>query len=204
LLAFDVVEFDGVRVAHRPLCERRRLLENLLSDRPACLQLVEQTDHCELAEQWLTLIPSLEGVVAKRRDSRYAPGRREWVKVKRQRTADCVVIGVVDNDTAPSLVLGLRHADGELHHFGVTRPSRTALSEPCAPILDVLADEHSIRSRWQHEAVPAWQRVKPSAVCEVGYTLLDSGRWLRQPATFLRWRVDRDAEDCSLDQLSGG
>jgi hypothetical protein len=41
-----------------------------------------------------------------------------WIKVKRQRTADCAVIGVTGDWSRPSLVLGLRHADGLLHHLG--------------------------------------------------------------------------------------
>lgn len=162
LLVFDVVERGGVRVIGRPLYERRQLLVDLINahEHP-CLQLVAQTDDLALAEQWLALLPSLEGVVAKSANGRYVPGRREWVKVKRQRTADCVVIGVAGNDNTPALVLGLGHTDGQLHHFGVTRPSRTALNEPCAPVLDVMTDEHAIRSRWQHDAVPPWRPCSP-------------------------------------------
>lgn len=60
----------------------------------------------------------IEGVVAKRWDGRYLPGQREWVKVKRRRTVDCVVIGIAGDETRPWLVLGLRHLDGQLHHLG--------------------------------------------------------------------------------------
>jgi ATP-dependent DNA ligase len=72
----------------------------------------------QLAEDWLKLLPSIEGVVAKRADRRYAPGRgRDWVKVKRYRTIDFVVIGVAGDLDAPKLVLGLRHADSQTHHL---------------------------------------------------------------------------------------
>jgi ATP-dependent DNA ligase len=140
--------------------------------------------------------------VAKHSVGRYAPGQREWVKVKRQLTADCVVIGLAGEAEAPSLVLGLRHADGQLHHFGVTRSSTAPFADPCAPTLELLADERAIPSRWQHDAVPAWRRVAPTAVCEVAYTVLDGGgRWLRHPARFLRWRPDRAPADCAIGQL---
>jgi len=56
--------------------------------------------------------------VAKKSDGHYAPGRRDWVKVKRQRTVDCVVIGLAGHAANPALVLGLRHVDGTLHHLG--------------------------------------------------------------------------------------
>ena len=82
-----------------------------------CLQLVAQTRDLALAQQWLALVPALEGVVAKKSDGHYAPGRRDWVKVKRQRTVDCVVIGLAGDAVNPALVLGLRHADGIVHHL---------------------------------------------------------------------------------------
>jgi hypothetical protein len=97
-----------------------------------------QTRDLALAQQWLALLPALEGVVAKKSDGHYAPGRRDWVKVKRQRTVDCVVIGLAGAAVNPALVLGLRHADGVLHHFAVTCPMQldarglNAPSSPCA------------------------------------------------------------------------
>ena len=71
---------------------RRPELERLLDGLHPALQLVEQTADLDLAQDWLSL-PNLEGVVAKRVDRPYAPGRgRDWIKVKRQRTVDCVVV----------------------------------------------------------------------------------------------------------------
>jgi ATP-dependent DNA ligase len=168
-----------------------------------CLQLVQQSaDHAE-AEEWLNLLP-IEGVVAKRADGCYLPGRRnEWVKVKRQRTADCVVIGITAGVRGPALVLGLKHTDGELHHFGVTQPVSDSVMISLTPVLNRAgAEESAIRSRWQHDAVPPWRRLPAEAVCEVSYTTLDAGRWLRQPGKFLRWRPDRSPEDCDLEQLA--
>ena len=155
------------------------------------LQLLIQTDDRRLAEEWLTLVCSVEGVVAKRADGRYSASRqRDWLKVKRQRTAYCVVIEVVGDAESLKLVLGLRHADRAIHHFGVSRPLPPTQR---GTALELLAEsgpeERPIRSRWGHDAVPPWRPVPPVRVCEVGYYLLDGGRWLRQPAAFLR--VDR-------------
>jgi ATP-dependent DNA ligase len=168
------------------------------------VQLVAQTRSLEEAEDWLRLVPGLDGVVAKRADSRYQTGQRGWIKIKQQRTADCVVIGIAGDRAQPALVLGLRHADGRLHHFGLVRAARHVLT---AELSDILAqagpEQHPIPSRWQHAAVPAWCPVPPISVCEVAYTTLDGGgRWLRQPARFLRWRPDRFAEDCWIEQLA--
>jgi ATP-dependent DNA ligase len=203
LLAFDLVRDAGVELVDLPLRERRRHLEVLLGPGRAFLQLVAQTASVELAEEWLTFVPALEGVVAKRCDGRYVPGQRDWIKVKRQRTADCAVIGIAGDRARPALVPGLRHADGQLHHFGVARPAKHMLSRE---LYEVLAragpQQQPIQSRWQHAAVPTWWPVPPTTVCEVAYTVLDAGRWLRQPARFVRWRPDRSPDDCWLDQLA--
>src|SRR5262249_10013596 len=188
----------------QPLRDRRAILESLLAANPACLQLIAQTDAVEEAEDWLRLVPSIEGVVAKRWDGRYLPGQRDWGKVKRRRTVDCVVIGIAADRLRPGLVLGRRQAEGHLHHLGVARPSKGMRSKQFASVLAAAGPEESpIRSRWQHAAVPAWRRVPPTAVCEVAYTVLDANRWLSHAARFVRWRPDRSPDDCWLEQLAG-
>jgi len=69
--AFDVLELAGSELVEQPLTERRRRLEGLLDGLHPCLQLVLQTADVELARDWLTLLPCVEGVVAKRADGRY-------------------------------------------------------------------------------------------------------------------------------------
>ena len=79
---------------------------------------MEQTAEIGVAQEWLALLSMIEGVVAKRADSRYDPGRRrDWVKIKRYHTADCVVIGIAGDLQRPKLVIGQRHEDGKLHHL---------------------------------------------------------------------------------------
>ncbi len=68
-------------------------------------------------------MPDVEGVVAKRADGTYSAGRQhDWVKVKRERTADCVVAGVVGDNELLRLVLALKHADGLFDHLGRLDP----------------------------------------------------------------------------------
>jgi hypothetical protein len=62
-------------------------------------------------------------------------------------------------------------------------------------------EEAAIRSRRQHDAVPAWRPLPAELVCEIRASTIDGGRWLRQPATFLRCRPDLRPKDCCLDQL---
>src|ERR1051326_489174 len=94
LVVFDVLRLAGVSWVGEPLAVRRRKLTGLLDHRDPCLQVVDQTDDLALAQAWLSL-PNVEGVVAKRTDRPYVAGRgRDWVKVKRQRSVDCVVVGL--------------------------------------------------------------------------------------------------------------
>jgi bifunctional non-homologous end joining protein LigD len=107
LLASDVLELAGDELTALPPSERRRALERLLVPGHAWLQLVAHTPDIQVAEAWLA-VPGLEGVVAKRVDRPSVAGRgRDWVKVKRQRTIDCAVVGITGDLSAPRLVLGL-------------------------------------------------------------------------------------------------
>jgi ATP-dependent DNA ligase len=162
-----------------------------------------QTDDVQLARDWLTHLAAVEGVVAKRANGRYLPGRREWIKAKRQRTAECVVVGLAGGTIAPALVLGLHHADGELHLFGTTSPISGRVTEPVLLLTERAGPpERPIRSRWQHQGIEDWRRLPPELVCEVRFSNLDAGRWLRQRAMFLRWRPDRLPDECCLEQLT--
>ncbi len=119
LLCFDVLALAGHDLTMSPLVERRRRLEDLVVGLHPCLQLVTQTHDLQLTEHWLAMLASVERVVAKRADGRYSAGRQHtWIKVKRQRTVDCVVIGIAGDKDSPRLVLGLRHGDQEIHRLG--------------------------------------------------------------------------------------
>jgi ATP-dependent DNA ligase len=107
LVAFDLLELAEDELLAEPLESRRRHLESLIRRPSSCLQLMIQTDDVQLARDWIGYVPSLEGVVAKRANGRYLPGRREWIKFKRHRTADYVVVGLAGDSTAPALVLAL-------------------------------------------------------------------------------------------------
>ena len=187
------------------------------------------TDDPDVAGTWLASfagggVDGVDGVVAKRRDLRYEPGRREMVKVKTERTAECVVGGFrwhVASERVGSLVLGLYDDDGSLRHVGVstsfTREGREQLAAKLAPLVAGIEGhpwEHGFglgrsplgrllgsAGRWDpREMALDWVPVRPELVCEVAYDQLDENRF-RHPARFLRWRTDRDARSCLLEQL---
>ena len=171
----------------------------------------------------------LDGVVAKRLDGPYEPGRRAMIKIKHQRTADCAVAGFRWYQDAPgelvgSLLLGLHDAAGTLHHVGVTssftREERRALAGALAPLREGALEGHpwahwkewedeaaasgqrlpGATSRWNPGQDLSWEPLRVERVCEVAYDHLQGDRF-RHATTFRRWRPDRTPADCRYDQL---
>ncbi len=163
-------------------------------------------------------------MIAKRRELVYESGARTMVKVKRERTADCVVAGFrwfVDRPLPSSLLLGLYDDDGTLRHIGIassfTEARRRALLEELCPYVTDLAGHPWERGfllgggatgklpgaagRWSADEMEQdWTPLRPELVCEVSFDQVDDYR-LRHPARFWHWRPDLDARDCTLDQL---
>jgi bifunctional non-homologous end joining protein LigD len=121
--AFDVLEIDGEPVADLPLVERRKRLEGLLDRRNRTVRLSETFDDgkalLEAAKQ-----QHLEGIMAKRLDSRYLPGKRtrDWLKIKTHSEQEFVIAGYTKGtgrraSSFGSLVLGYQ-AGGELVYAG--------------------------------------------------------------------------------------
>ena len=122
-VAFDLLALEGDDLRSKPLARRREVLEETLRTGPV-LAITIQTDDHNVARRWLDLreIPALEGVVAKRADQPYQPGKRSWIKVKRYETADLVVAGYVGDPESPSsLLLGAYDETGQLKFVGATR-----------------------------------------------------------------------------------
>src|SRR5215217_3931511 len=116
LWVFDLLALDGHALLDVPFGERRARLEQFV--RPP-LRLTPVTDDPHVARAWLD---EHEGVMAKARAGEYRPGARAWVKVKHDRTAECVVAGFRWNAAEPtlgSLLLGLYDDRGSLVHVGV-------------------------------------------------------------------------------------
>ncbi|HEY4911655.1 MAG TPA: ATP-dependent DNA ligase, partial [Methylomirabilota bacterium] len=127
LIVFDMlVDPSGRSLVDRPLRERRRALEAFAREKLAAVKDVQvspETTDVKVARGWLRMAGgSLDGIVAKRVDFEYRSGDRTGMqKVKRQRTADCVVGGfryATKGRVIGSLLLGLYDADGLLHHVG--------------------------------------------------------------------------------------
>ncbi len=215
-VAFDLLALDGQDLRGESLGERRRRLEALLDGGRPPIHLTPYTREIERAREWFQLFEGagLDGVIAKSWSEPYVPGRRLWVKVKHERTCDCVVIGWrwdKDRRSLGSLLLGLYDADGILHYVGHTSSfdarTRRELIATLEPLQAEEADLPGGRrpgglSRWSRGRESAdWQSVRPELVCEVAYEKLQSGERFRHAARFLRWRPDKPPRECTFEQI---
>jgi ATP-dependent DNA ligase len=213
LMAFDLLELDGKSLADLPLTERRERLERFFAKNHVDgLYLSPMTSDRDTALGWLKRSGgALDGVIAKRADLPYRSGERAMVKVKQQRTADCVVGGfryAEKKKVVGSLLLGLYDDAGLLHHVGFTSAiassERTALTKQLEQLIEPPGFTGSAPggpSRWNTTRSMVWEPLKPELVVEVRYDQVTARRF-RHGTGFLRWRPDKDPKQCAFDQLA--
>lgn len=213
-VAFDLLALGEDDLRQLPLSDRRSRLEQVLAGVPPPIHLTPYTLQSQLAEQWFQDFEGagLDGVVAKRWDGGYLSGKRAWVKIKHERTADCVVIGFrwsSSGRSLGSLLLGLYDDRGELHYVGHTSSFDAAERRRLLEQLEPLRGESGIvsgrapggPSRWSRGKETDWESVRPELVCEVSFDKLQSGQRFRHASRFLRWRPDKAPVDCRFDQI---
>jgi ATP-dependent DNA ligase len=197
----------------KPLTERRVELEAIhrAAGHVPGLRLSPHTRDRAEAQGWLEKAGgALDGVVAKRLDEPYQPGERAMVKVKRMRTADCVVGGFrygQNSREVGSLLLGLYNEDGQLDHVGfmsgfagIPRKELTRHLESLAGPPGFTGRAPGGPSRWSTERSGDWQPVRHELVVEVRYDHVTDDRF-RHGTKFLRWRPDKAPDQCTFDQL---
>jgi ATP-dependent DNA ligase len=213
LMAFDLLETGGKSLTGESLGERRKALEAFFAiNQVPGLHLSPVTTDRDSALGWLRRSGgALDGVIAKRLTQEYRSGERAMVKVKQQRTADCVVGGfryAERKKEVGSLLLGLYADDGGLHHVGFTsaipakeRPSLTEKLESLIQAPGFTGNAPGGPSRWNTERSRAWEPLKPVLVAEVRYDQV-TGQRFRHGTGFLRWRPDKDPKQCTFEQLA--
>jgi ATP-dependent DNA ligase len=220
-VAFDILAEGGTDLRSEPLGKRRKRLEALLKGAKQPIFLTPYTRDFATAEKWFEQFEGagLDGVMAKSWTGTYVPGKRNWVKVKHQRTADCVVIGwrkSADGKSLGSLLLGLYDRKGTLHYVGHTSSfsaaERKELIVKLKPLqVDVPESEWDSYSsgrmpgglsRWSRGKDLEWVTVRPELVCEVAYDKLEAGERFRHATRFLRWRLDKPPKKCGFDQIA--
>jgi bifunctional non-homologous end joining protein LigD len=204
---FDLVHLETVSLARAPLEERKMLLKDLLGT-PWPLSPLRYSDHvtgsgAEFFEQACTL--GVEGIVSKRRDAPYTPGRsKSWLKIKCHQRQEFVIGGYTDPEGSRvglgSLLLGVHDKDGDLRFAGKVgtgfsskvledlRRRLTALEQPRSPFKQARIPGVT-RAHW----------VRPELVGEVEFSEWTSDGRLRHPS-FQGLRADKSPRDIVREQ----
>jgi ATP-dependent DNA ligase len=214
-IVFDLlVDDQGSSLVNLPLAKRREALEKFAKKylkKSAKVRLSPSTQDLSVARKWFHMGVALDGVVAKRRDLPYQSGERTGMqKIKKLRTADCVVGGFRFLDKKPlvgSLLLGLYDEEGKLDHVGFTssiraqdRPSLTAKLKKMIKPPGFTGKSPGGPSRWSTKRSAEWQPLATKLVAEVQFDHFTGGRF-RHGTKFLRWRPDKAPEDCTMKQV---
>jgi ATP-dependent DNA ligase len=223
LVLWDLLCLDDDELLDSPFAERRARLEAALAGVEPPIHVSPATRDRALAADWFQRFEGagLDGVMAKRAEDVYQPGKRVMLKIKHERTADCVLAGLRwhkngHGTMVGSLLLGLYDDQDRLHHVGVaasfSAKRRRELVDELAPLRDGAEQDHpwlhadgstrvpGAQSRWSRGKNLDWEPLRPERVCEVSYDHMEGARF-RHTAHFVRWRPDKSARDCRFDQL---
>ncbi|MBS3651184.1 ATP-dependent DNA ligase [Pseudaminobacter sp. 19-2017] len=214
LILFDMlVDPTGTKLLDRPLEQRRAALESFVASAGSpWLALSPVTRDARDANAWLSHAGhgATDGVVAKRVDQPYQPGERAMVKVKRLRTADCVVGGfryLAGERQVGSLLLGLYDKEGKLDHVGFTSTISNDERGELTRRLEALREPPGFTgkapggpSRWSTERSGEWEPLRPELVVEVRFDHVTGDRF-RHGTKLLRWRPDKAPRQCTFEQI---
>jgi ATP-dependent DNA ligase len=224
-VAFDVLAVGDDDLRRRPFSERRVVLEEMLAGSAPPVHLTPATTDADVAAEWFARFEGagLDGVIAKAPDLAYVADKRLMLKVKHERTADCVVAGFrvhKDGEGVGSLLLGLYDENHTLHHVGVATSfnaaKRRSLVDELAPLREAALEGHpwqgwseagakgqrlpGAKSRWNAAKNTSWEPLRIERVAEVSYDNLQGDRF-RHATHLVRWRPDRDPSSCTYAQL---
>jgi ATP-dependent DNA ligase len=225
-VAFDMLALGDEDLRSRPQKDRRHHLEAALATAQAPIFLTPATRDRALAKDWFNRFEGagLDGVVAKDETLVYSPGKRTMIKIKHERTVDCVVAGFRwykggKDELIGSLLLGLYDGEGHLQHVGIcasfNRERRKELCTELGPLRENAREGHpwakwaehegadrkpGMKSRWSRGKDLSWEPLRIERVCEVSFDHMQ-GRRFRHATHFKRWRPDKPPKDCTYEQL---
>jgi ATP-dependent DNA ligase len=225
---WDLLCEDDEDLRGLPFHERRARLEKVLTGVIPPIHLTPATTDRVRAEDWFRRFEGagLDGVMAKLKNGIYEPNKRVMVKVKHERTCECVVGGFRwhkdgKGTAVGSLLLGLYDAAGKLHHVGVsasfTAEKRRELVTFLGRYRENAVEGHpwkdwaeaggddaqrkpGMQSRWSRGKSMSWEPLRPELVVEVAYDHMQGARF-RHTAHFRKWRDDKKPAECTYEQL---
>lgn len=200
---FDCLEYDGKSLMHLPLIERKKFAAKVIPEN----SIIKYSDHVhETGKEFFSkaVEMDLEGIIAKRANSIYLPGKRtrDWLKIKNHNTQEAIIAGY----TAPrggrkyfgALILALM-VNGKLTYIGHTGTGFTEdlLKNVYGKLQPLKRASSPFDRKIAVNSTVTW--IEPVLVCNIKYTEITADGILRHPV-FLGLRVDKSAaETTTLD-----
>jgi len=200
---FDLLESEGKSLLNKPLTERKKMLGELIPES----DVIKYCDHIEgngIEFFHVAETSDLEGIMGKKANSKYLPGKRtgDWVKIKNHKSIEAIIVGY----TAPAgsrkyfgaLVLAEKSGDGfrYIGHTG-TGFSDALLKEVYDLLQPIKTKTSPFNKKIKTNAPVTW--VKPEFVCEIKFTEITKEGILRHPV-FLRIRNDKKVDEINLSE----
>ena len=196
--AFDILYYEDRQVTDLPLTERKELLQKAVkseNSRFAVSRFIEKsgTAFYDLAKQ-----RELEGIVAKRKDSRYYFDRRtkDWIKIKYLQDDDFVVLGFVPKENSMNSIILGQYKNNQIIYKG--HVTLGVGGEPFRRIRDLSKTDCPFSDIPKGNENAVW--VKPELVCTVKYMMKTESGGMRQPM-FKGLRNDKTPEEC-IDNIT--
>lgn len=199
-VVFDILEKNGQSLIHLPLVERKKILESTLKDGNGLEVIMHSTDGKKLWKSAKKF--HLEGVIAKKADEIYYPGKRvnHWIKIKFTKELECVIIGFTqDKRHVSSLALGL-YKHGKLYYVGKvgTGFSEADVADLYKKFQTLLAKKPASINAEDAPKGIIW--IKPKLVADIKYFQMTRDKRLRGPV-YLHLRKDKKPLECTFSQI---
>ena len=188
-VVFDLLFIKGKDIRNRPLAERQEMLKSCFKPDKRVVLVDDFDDGAVLFA--LMKQKNMEGIVSKRKDSLYVPGKKhgDWYKTKLVKKMLCVITGVNIKDTLPkSVALGI-YRDGNLVNIGNVS---SGLSQSDLKVLAGYLQRKDFRQQW----APIW----PMLTCWVQFSEWTQNNTLRHPV--LLGFSDRDVKTATGEEMA--
>jgi len=193
IFVFDILELKGKKLTNLPILERKKILKNQIKP---CSKLALTPYSKDGNVLWKKIKKmGMEGVMAKKINSKYYPGRRmrEWLKIKNLQTIDAIVIGYTQEKRQISALALAAYHKGKLIYIGrvASGLSEARISELSKKLEKT--DKPAVRAKTFKEI----HYVKPKIIVEVKFLQITKDLQLRAPV-LLRIRTDKNLKECVI------
>ncbi|KAA2242790.1 hypothetical protein F0L74_09690 [Chitinophaga agrisoli] len=203
---FDLLKLGRQDITHLPLLQRKELLATLV--KPLRSRVIKYVEHVEDGRKLFAQAESegWEGVIGKRANVTYLPGKRTdyFVKIKTSKRQEAIICGY----TAPAgsrkhfgaLLLGV-YIGKELHYAGKTGTGFTDLDlkelfQKMQPLIGPMPFAEDVKKKYYRNVDVTW--LKPALVCEIKFTEWTGDMRMRHPS-FQGLRTDKKAKEVILE-----